>query len=413
MLNSLLALIIIISPVISKFTGLLIFNLGFSFSTTAENLLKEAVYILMCLFAVITLSIFKKSNIRVLKGLIIFICIVCFLSVISVFRGVPIASVILAIRNDAVFGVCILVGFFYIKKRLFIGALKTIFVISMIVLSVEILLSPDSFWGKMNYFDYYLYRQDLAIERSDGRFVGYYNQYEVENVFRVFDKISQTGVYHYRYGSIIGEPIIFGHFFASMVLILFVNVRKKISKLLLIALMLIAVFMSHSKGCMVSILIYFGTVLFFNKKRLRIPIILVSLVGLSLFIVDAFSAQTSSVGHILNLLDAYNILIANPLFGIGMGISGKLTDDSFVGRLISDGGLILVFGYLFFIFSLFKQFKNNNKINEVGITFAAFIPTLLSTGAVNFLSMYLFCIYFGLQLRLLKPYTIEIKSCAT
>jgi hypothetical protein len=250
------------------------------------------------------------------------------------------------------------------------------------------------FWKEVGFLELFLSNQDMIVDNSS-KFTGFLNNDSIDNMYSNYDAINPIT----RYGTLTGSPIESGHVLGWVSVLVFFSIKKYFSfTSLLFLLSLFVGIISKTKGYMfevVFVLMYFSSL---KYPKIKIPIYILLVGAMSLFLYLYFE---SSMGHLFALFSGFTSLVDHP-FGIGAGNAGFEYEDSFLGRIVVEFGIIGIFIYCTFFYKLYfyKQMNcNEESFQYKSIVFGLFVTSLLSGSSMHFVSLILPFLYLGVKMK--------------
>ena len=181
-----------------------------------------------------------------LKPIYFWLALLTLFAVLGLGMNAPIGGVIRDTRDSATIVLAIVVGYFLGDYRSIRTALLLVLISCVVILALEWTCTPEKFWRAAGFLDYQTQVFKVAgAATSDGSFEGYYDESNIGTMFKNYDSFNGDEVENFRYGGIIGNPIVFGHFFSALTCFFFYDWKVRKGKGSALAFLTCAFFGSH------------------------------------------------------------------------------------------------------------------------------------------------------------------------
>jgi len=371
--------------------------------TKIDNLLKEGFFLAGCLL-ILGHYLTRLRAPSALRVLVPWVAVVFLFAAMGVGQGFAPGAVVRDTRDSLAIVIAIFVGFHFCDYRSIKTCLQLLMVPCVAIVLCEWMLTPVVFWREVDYFDFCVKMFEFASKAASSG-DAYYNASNIATMFKNYDSTTGQPVVHFRYGGIFGSPIIFGHFFSAMTCFFFYDWRARGSRtsvLLFTLCLAIGAGLLRTKGYGVSVLLFVGVYAFFTWPRIRIPLVVGFLLGGTAYLVRAFEHGLTAAQHILVFYGYWKLFLDSPL--VGHGVGSALYDDSYFGRLLAEGGIVLGGAFFGFIWSLWRKLAISKEGRiQGGFAVAALVPLIFTTAGAAFASIYLYGILIGVFLRRNEP----------
>lgn len=412
---------LVILPILSSLFALIISNFSFEKAFVVEKIFRDPL-----LYGAFFYGLFLNLvRMRLSKKVIHATIMIGFLTILLVFsiaNNSHFSTAFKVFRDCIILIIPTFIGYSLLNESMFKRTIVILAVASFVIISIEVVFTPVKFWSKTGYTEYYLKKQEKSIDVNRfENFGGFRDENNVTGLYQNFDSISEKKKMRYRYGGLLGEPIDFGHMFAFFTLFLLtLNKPRKhtnLGRICGLIAIFFGLFFIKTKAFLTVIVIYYLVKMYLEKKLLRVPIIILVTGALLLIVMLSFKYELSTMGHLTNLLFAVQSFIEHPIFGQGLGSTSVLFEDSFVAKMIVEGGCFLMGIFFLFVFYLYKNYKqdDNNSTHKVAFLCATIFPLFLSGAAIHLMSIYLYMFYLGILLRkeklIVRNEHVSEKTC--
>lgn len=375
-----------------------------STSYTIFVLLKE-----MYVWALIIIGLIKKKRISYFN----FGCLLCILAIVVyavINNSGSLSGTLVSVRQLYLPFVFILLGSAICKSQLQIDIILKYFVKLMFICVVfgfiEMALK-DQFWINLGFSSYAKLKSiDSGLTFDTGVYGAFYSW--------------DLGIRLRRMVSFMADPVILGQLFAfALIISIYYKgiFEKEIYRRVSIVLFALGLLLTIAKGGILIALYTFAFVLgkMWRDKGLSFIVKMCFIAILIIGIAYTFHPETTSNGtiHIGGLIENVKNFSKYPM-GRGVGSVGNLgytyggrgtlnaNGESFIGTVIGQMGLVGIFIFGWFYFSLFKKIKKATKGTLYGIgniilylNMGLFITSLLSNTAISFTSCFIYYITAG------------------
>ncbi|MCI1880615.1 MAG: polymerase [Sporolactobacillus sp.] len=402
--------LLLIMIIFQNFFAIILSGLGKPLYVTLLISLKE-LYVYGCVFF---FCLLKKKNKSKRLNIINWLAFI-YLSVIALYfifpNNLPLFVKSISGRQLIMPVILFLFGYFTISSP--INLLASYTRISLVIVAfgfIESWILGDEFWI------------DLGIKHymeNKGMSLWAYGTQGLPGNFYTFDFVYFTGVALRRMVSFIADPTLLGQFLVVPLLYsVFGEIKNHREKIFYAVFLSVGLFMTLSKGAILSVLIGFLFILFLKKDRssqLFALFLSYIFIFFMLIILSNYQLFSSLPAHFNGFLSNLAVVESYPL-GLGLGRSGNFANlyntgdsseagESFIGAMLGQTGIAGTFLFLLLIilviWSLVKKYTKDNDNNFLiiaGALTGTVLISLISESAISFISSGMIFVLAGVYL---------------